>query len=107
MPKLGLQLDEIEKQLVWLPSTLWEDGQALFLVRITALMDELERLIQSESLAKNLLSSYITREIGDLSIVSQCLNQLTLYMPWARNREDDLVHQQDKLKDEFVERSQP
>ncbi|KAJ5794323.1 hypothetical protein N7457_000922 [Penicillium paradoxum] len=104
--KPGLKLNNIEKQLMWLLSTLWEDGQLLFLVSMSGVVDELERLLQSELQARELLSSFTNAVIGDLSIISQCLNQLNLYHPWAQSFENDLLDRDDQLKQDYAERTQ-
>jgi hypothetical protein len=70
----GFKMDNVEEQLVWLLRTLWEDGTDLFLASMPLVIDEIERLIQSEPRAGQLLSSRINAIIGDLSIISQCLN---------------------------------
>jgi hypothetical protein len=73
---------------------------------MSVIVDELERLLQSGKQARELLSSYITGVVGDLSIVSQCLHQWTRYQPWARSWESELVNRENKLKQEFAERTQ-
>ncbi|GMG04758.1 unnamed protein product [Aspergillus oryzae] len=104
--KPGAKMNKVETQLIWLLRNLWEDGYDLFLFGMPLVVDELGRLLQSEKQAQELLSSYITEVIGDLSIFSQCLHQLALYHPWARSFESELVDREDKVKQEFAERTQ-
>lgn len=70
VPKPGIHMDKLEQQLIWLLRTLWENGDELLLTSLPVVMDELERLIQSETHAQDLLSSYITTVVGNLSILS-------------------------------------
>ncbi|QKX58716.1 uncharacterized protein TRUGW13939_05843 [Talaromyces rugulosus] len=105
--KPGIQMDKVENHLIWLLRTLWEDGMDLFLIRMPVIVDELERLLQSETRAGELLSSYITTVVGDLSIIAQCLNQLNLYQPWARSWESEFAERDDDLKQEFAKRAEP
>lgn len=104
--KPGVKMDKKEEQLIWLLRTLWEDGHGLFLASMPLVVDEIERLIQSEPFARELLSSKITATIGDLSILSQCLNQLSLYHPWARSFESDSVDREESFKKDYAERTQ-
>jgi hypothetical protein len=104
--KPGAKMDKVEEQLIWLLSTLWEDGQTLFLASMPLVVDEIERLIQSEPRARELLSSQITRVVGDLSIISQCLNQLNIYHPWARTFLSESAGRDEALKKEYTERTQ-
>ncbi|KAB8243617.1 hypothetical protein BDV35DRAFT_407355 [Aspergillus flavus] len=70
--KPGAKMNKVETQLIWLLRNLWEDGYDLFLFGMPLVVDELGRLLQSEKQAQELLSSYITEVIGDISIFSQC-----------------------------------
>ncbi|KAE8309788.1 hypothetical protein BDV41DRAFT_567103 [Aspergillus transmontanensis] len=70
--KPGAKMNKVETQLIWLLRNLWEDGYELFLLGMPLAVDELGRLLQSEKQVQELVSSYITEVIGDLSIFSQC-----------------------------------
>lgn len=48
---------------------LWEDGQVLFFARLPMVVDELERLLDYDPEANQLISLYIAGVIGDLSII--------------------------------------
>lgn len=91
--------------LRWLLSTLWEDGHELFLVGMRLTVDELERLIDAEPEAKQLISSYVAALIGDLSIVTQCMRQLDLYHPWARVFEDASVNFKGEMEGQYTKAS--
>ncbi|CAG7950189.1 unnamed protein product [Penicillium olsonii] len=103
--KPGVKPDKLEKQLLWLLSTLWEDGQDLFFASMNVIVDELERLLQAEPRARELLSPFINSLIGDLSIISQTLNQLDLYQPWAQTWENKLAECEDDLKADYAEQT--
>ncbi|OQE21175.1 hypothetical protein PENSTE_c012G03144 [Penicillium steckii] len=79
----GAKTSKLDLQLLWLLRTLSEDDVDLACLGLPVVVDELERLLQSEPHAKELISPYISSVISDLSIVSQTLNQLYLYQPWA------------------------
>lgn len=101
----GAKMDKVEEQLIWLPRTLWKDGHELFLATMPLVVDEIERLIEPEPNARELLSSQITGVVGDLSILSQCLNQLGFYHPWARTFEDEAAERDETLQKEYAERT--
>ncbi|CAG7932207.1 unnamed protein product [Penicillium olsonii] len=102
--KPGVKLDKLDQKLLWLLSTLWEDGYDLFLASMNVVVDELERLLQAEPRARELISPFINSFVGDLSIISQTLNQLDLYQPWARTWENKVAGCVDEIKAEFAER---
>ncbi|KAK4035201.1 hypothetical protein C8A01DRAFT_48531 [Parachaetomium inaequale] len=47
-------------------------------------VDELERLVEAEPEAGELISSYMAELIGDISMVAQCLRAVEGHHPWAR-----------------------
>lgn len=100
-----MKTDTVEEQLLWLLRTLCDDGHALFLASMPLVMDELDRLLQSEPRARELVSPYIAGMIGDLSIISQCLNQLSHYQPWARTWVYELVSREDNIKQDYARRT--
>lgn len=95
--KIGVQSrpqairSDVVAQLVHLLSTLWNDDEQLFLMRMTTAVDELERLINTEPEAKNLISAHVASLIGDLSIVCQCLAQIDSYQPWSNSFENNFT----------------
>lgn len=96
-----IKRDKIERELLWLLSTLWEDGKELYFARMPMIVDELERLLDAEPKAKDLVSPYIATILGDLSITAQCLRQLETYQPWANGFEDALVEYEPEIQEEF------
>jgi hypothetical protein len=105
MSKPGAKMDKVEDQSIWLLRTLWDDGHDLFFLSMPLVIDEIERLIESEPSARELLSSTIRGFFGDLSIISQCLNQLGLYHPWARSFQAEAAERDEILKKEYAERT--
>ncbi|KAI0970428.1 hypothetical protein F4678DRAFT_139287 [Xylaria arbuscula] len=103
MTKNGVKKDKVTQQLIWLLETLWEDGNDLFLCRMTTVIDELDRLLKAEPKALELISPYIAMLIGELSITGECLRQLEIFQPWANGFEQALVDREEAIKKEFTE----
>lgn len=101
------RMNSIESQLYWLLRTLWDNGPISFVVSVPVLVDELERLIQTESQTRELLSSHVIAIIGDISITSQCLNQLNLYQPWAQRMDSQLLDRGEQFKKDYAARTGP
>ncbi|KAK3403434.1 hypothetical protein B0T20DRAFT_26455 [Sordaria brevicollis] len=101
------KMTPVEKRLMWLLRTLWEDGMDLFLASQPIIVDELERLLETEKEASNLISSYVAGLIGQLSIITQCMKQLDCYQPWARSFETLNIDYEDAIKESFAETSKP
>ncbi|KAI1108569.1 hypothetical protein F5Y14DRAFT_74617 [Nemania sp. NC0429] len=99
----AIRKDKIAQQLIWLLRTLWEDGQDLFLCRMTSVIDELDRLLKAEPRALELVSPYVAMLIGELSITGECLRQLEIFQPWANGFEQALVDREEGIKKEFKE----
>lgn len=105
--KTGRRAEKAVEQLKWLLQTLWEDDQNLFLLRLTNVVDELQRHIQSEPKASEAISTYIAEVIGDLSITCECLRQVQTYYPWAANFENALVDHEEYIKKQFARQTAP
>lgn len=103
--KPGMKKDKATEQLIWLLQTLWEDGHNLFLCRLPVVVDELERLIQTDQKVRDMVSPYVALLIGELSIVAECLRQLQIYQPWANGFENALVEKEDGIKSEFAKQT--
>ncbi|KAF5712602.1 SET domain-containing protein [Fusarium mundagurra] len=73
----------VEKQVMYLIQTMWEDSWGLFIARLPLTVDELDRLLQSDRNADALISAHVARILGDFAIIGHCLKQLELYQPWA------------------------
>ncbi|OTA98874.1 hypothetical protein M426DRAFT_325623 [Hypoxylon sp. CI-4A] len=91
----------VEGNLFWLLTTLWEDDYALFLTRMPLVLDELGRLLHTEKSASDLISAHIAAIISDLSILTQCINQLNLYLPWARTFENAMLTHETAIQLDF------
>lgn len=86
---------KFEKELLWLVGNLWEEGGQMYsTMRMPVVLDDLERLFDSEPKSKDLVLPCIAGVIGDLSILSHCYKQLERYQPWARGF--------DKLMQEYM-----
>lgn len=83
----GLPVDKSRDRLLWMFQTMW-DGQQLHLFGLDVLMDEMERMIQDDPKLKELLSPWVMSVIFDLSVISECRRQISLYQPWAAAFED-------------------
>ena len=105
MLKPGAKLEKVQSQLLWLLRVLWEDGQQLFLLRKTAVVDELGHLIASEKKAEEMLSDFIASQVSDLTIITECFNQLDLYQPWANSFEEKMVDEKDGIMQEYERRT--
>ncbi|KAI0869427.1 hypothetical protein GGS24DRAFT_163939 [Hypoxylon argillaceum] len=97
----AVKKDKVAQQLIWLLQTLWEDGQDLFLCRMTVVIDELDRLLKAEPRALELVSPYIAMLISELSVTGECLRQLEIFQPWANGFEGALVDREEGIKKEF------
>ncbi|KAF2688061.1 hypothetical protein K458DRAFT_401459 [Lentithecium fluviatile CBS 122367] len=101
--KPGVKMDKVQGELLWLLKMIWEDDHQLFFLGLTNVVDELERLIQSEPKARALISPYVADVISNLSVTSEGLRQLQMYQPWAQTFETSLVGKEEGIKKEFVE----
>ncbi|KAK6063147.1 hypothetical protein SCUP515_12673 [Seiridium cupressi] len=106
MSKPSAKMDKVTRHLVWLLQTLWEDGNDLFLCRITTVIDELDLLLRAEPKTSEMVSPYIVMLIGELSVVGECLRQLEIYQSWANGFEQELVDRDEGIKREFANRTQ-
>ncbi|KAI0096982.1 hypothetical protein GGR51DRAFT_542202 [Nemania sp. FL0031] len=103
----SMKRDKVTQQLLWLLTTLWEDGYDLFLCRMTTVIDELDRLLKAEPKALELISPYIAMLIGELSITGECFRQLEIFQPWANGFESALVDRKEGIKKQFKEHTKP
>jgi hypothetical protein len=90
----GLKMGPIEGQLLWLLQTLWEDDRDLFFIQMPLVVDELQRLLDKEQTANNMITEYVSSIIGDLAIICECLRQIDSYHPWALTFEDLMVEKE-------------
>lgn len=95
-----LSKNKVRDELLWLLGTLFSEDQ-LFLLDLGILMDELDRLLESEPTAKELVSSWAADKISDLAVISQCIQQIKLYQPWAALFEDKIAEDRDVLNEDY------
>lgn len=79
--KQNLKLEKPQDTLLWILEILQENGDRLKRIGLTNATDELERLVQSEPKAKEMISGYVARTIGDLAVISEGLRQIHFYEP--------------------------
>jgi hypothetical protein len=101
-----LKRGTIQYNLLWLLQQIWEDDHNLFLMGLTNVVDELERTIQSDKTAKEMLSPFVADTISDLTVISEALRQLKIYHPWASTFENLLVDKEEGIKNEFARNTQ-
>lgn len=77
--------------------TLWDDQQ-LFLYGLPNVMDELERLVETDGEQKQRLSGWVTSFVSDLALLAQMKNQLNSYKPWASTFENDALEHEETMK---------
>jgi hypothetical protein len=99
------KLEKTAAELLWLLRVLWEDGQDLLLAGFTNIVDELGRLIQTETKAKDLLSSYMMEIVSDLSVFGEATRQLQIYHPWAASFETTLADKEGDIQKSFAHRT--
>ncbi|PNP77011.1 hypothetical protein FNYG_09624 [Fusarium nygamai] len=83
IPRAGVKITGVDKEVMFLIQTLWKDDWGLFIARLPLVVDELERLMQADPKADALISAHVAKILGDIAIIAQCLKQLELYQPWA------------------------
>ncbi|KAF8349259.1 hypothetical protein F5887DRAFT_1233694 [Amanita rubescens] len=77
------------------------DRGQLHLAGLNTLMDEMDRLIQSDLKLKELISPWVANIISDLSVISECRHQISLYQPWAAGFENASAEHEEYLKGNF------
>jgi hypothetical protein len=81
--KSGVKPSLAEHKALWLKGVLWEDGFSRLCLQESNIVDELQRLMDSEPTVKATISSYVAEHFADLAIICECLRQLDTYQPWA------------------------
>lgn len=77
------------------------DEEQLRLFGLHTWTDEIEHLIRTDPAVAALVSPRIASRLSSLSVVSECLQQLHLFQPWARKIEDSMDLNKDKLKTHY------
>ncbi|OJJ95933.1 hypothetical protein ASPACDRAFT_35201 [Aspergillus aculeatus ATCC 16872] len=81
----GAKPTAVEQKLLWLLENMFGNQLVLTLAGAPLIMDEVERLLEDEPGARDLITPWLAGLIGDLSILTKCLGELALYQPWARS----------------------
>ncbi|KAK0667106.1 hypothetical protein QBC41DRAFT_304643 [Cercophora samala] len=92
---------KLEGQLLWLLGVLWEDGQRLVFAGRSLVLDELQRLLEAEPKAADLISSRVAGTISDATIISQCQRQLDQFQPWAMGYDFAFVPKEEAISKSF------
>ncbi|ERF73677.1 hypothetical protein EPUS_00930 [Endocarpon pusillum Z07020] len=100
------QIASRKDELLRLFQILWDDQQ-LFLYALPNLMDELERLVESDRQQKQRLSGWVKSIVSDLALLAQMKNQLNLYQPWASTFENDAVEHGEAIKADYTKSMSP
>ena len=79
--KPSIKLDKTKWRLFWLLRVFWENGERLHSIGLTTAVDELDRLLEAEPRAKELISPHYAGLISDLTIDSVCTRQLDINQP--------------------------
>ncbi|KAF9907345.1 hypothetical protein EC991_010994 [Linnemannia zychae] len=102
--KPGSTWDRTQNRLMWLFQTLWDDQQR-HLCGLHLILDEMEHLVENDPKARNLFSSRVTNIVADLSLISECQHQISLYKPWASTFETEAASRQSELKSKYIQRT--
>ncbi len=86
--------------MIWIFQTMWDDRQ-LILCGLPDLLDELERLIQSDPKQKEKLSAWVARVFSDLGVIARARHELDRYQPWAAGMDQEYVNYEKEIKGEF------
>ncbi|PYI31035.1 hypothetical protein BP00DRAFT_344632 [Aspergillus indologenus CBS 114.80] len=81
----GAKPTAVEQKLFWLIENIFDNHLLLKLAGVPLIIDEVERLLENEPGARDLITPWLAALIGDISILAKCLDQLRLYQPWARS----------------------
>ncbi|KAB8075126.1 hypothetical protein BDV29DRAFT_172510 [Aspergillus leporis] len=101
MSKESFVADKKRNRLSFLLVTLWDERNR-HLAGLHNLMDELDRLIESEKSIKSLLSPWVLSTISDLSLMSECEHQISLFQPWAATFENKIGVKEQEIKDDYM-----
>ncbi|KAK5747464.1 hypothetical protein LTR17_000105 [Elasticomyces elasticus] len=105
--KPGVQLVGPQAELMQVLVLLWEDGDQLALTSQTIAVDELDRLLQAEPKARELISGYVASIISDLSILTEATRQLYTFRPWARSFDDQFENYRAEIEESHALQTVP
>ncbi|KAE8348864.1 hypothetical protein BDV28DRAFT_142538 [Aspergillus coremiiformis] len=101
MSKDSFVADKKRDRLSFLLVTLWDERNR-HLAGLHTIMDELDRLIETEKSIKGLLSSWVMSTISDLSLMSECQHQFSLFQPWAATFESKIAEKEQEIKGDYM-----
>jgi hypothetical protein len=104
VPDLVDKSDEVLCQVLYLLNLLGNKGWREF-YGLHVVLDELEGFIQSEPRAKQLITPYIASLLSELATMSEALNQLHHFQPWAQKIETTVEGQRAKFRDQYLKLS--
>ncbi|KAK3845854.1 MAG: hypothetical protein J3R72DRAFT_481993 [Linnemannia gamsii] len=102
--KPGSTWDKTQSRLMWLFQTLWDENQR-HLCGLHPILDEMERLVENDPKARNLFSSRVASMVADLSLISECQRQISLYEPWASSFEGEAVSRKDEITAKYIKQT--
>ncbi|KAK5055155.1 hypothetical protein LTR84_012904 [Exophiala bonariae] len=94
-------LGSIEAQLLFLLKTLADNGDTLGLLRMPLVVDELQRLIEKEPRARDMITGFIGGIIGHLAIICECLKQVDICHTWAESYDSVMEEHNEAAYDEW------
>ncbi|EMD58813.1 hypothetical protein COCSADRAFT_41383 [Bipolaris sorokiniana ND90Pr] len=77
------------------------DDQQLFVFGLHTVTDEIERLTAKDPAVAALLTPRIASRLSSLSVVSECLQQIHFFQPWARKIEDGMDSKACELQKQY------
>ncbi|TKA29579.1 hypothetical protein B0A50_03592 [Salinomyces thailandicus] len=101
-----LKVAKVEDELIFLINALASDGDQLHGMGQITVVDELERLMQSEPKAMAIISPLLAAIIADLSVVTEASRQINQYQPWAQVFESLLVDRKGGLEQEYKKKTE-
>ncbi|KAF9421654.1 hypothetical protein BGZ94_008777 [Podila epigama] len=97
-------VDATQQRFMWLFQVLIDD-QKRHLSGVLPLLDNMERLVQADPKSRNLFSSKVADTVTDYSLFAECQRQINLFQPWAATFETEAASKDDKLKNDYIERT--
>lgn len=84
-------------RLRFLLSSIWDDNRR-HLAGFDRVMDEVQRMIDNEPIAKDLISPTVAHHLSELSVIAECRRQLNLFQPWASSFEDGRINYEEQIE---------
>ena len=81
--------DHAGDPLMTLLTQLWDKDQ-VFLLRLTNIVDELQRVIEKDQTQKPRVSLWVAEVFSDLALLAQLMHQVDIFYPWSAGFQDKL-----------------